>query len=139
MAFVLNVVEPHLTGPLGDMPALVWPAGEDAPTVYCGQGVAPAGATIAHYKGEGLEIVPGSGLLATVVPGAFDALMLMLRDHGRLGLRDVLEPAIYYARQGHPMLAQLCPIDPHCHDPGGRRVFRRRTRIARSARCGRGP
>ncbi|MEM9431488.1 MAG: gamma-glutamyltransferase, partial [Pseudomonadota bacterium] len=30
MGFVLHVVEPHLNGPLGDMPALIWPAGEDA-------------------------------------------------------------------------------------------------------------
>lgn len=107
MAFVLNVVEPHLNGPLGDMPALVWPNGQDAPSVYCGQGVAPAGATIEHYRNEGLEIVPGSGLLATVVPGAFDALMLMLRDHGRLSLRDVLEPAIHYASAGHPILHRV--------------------------------
>ena len=107
MAFVLNVVEPHLNGPLGDMPAIVWPKGDESPTVYCGQGTAPAGATIAHYRNEGLEIVPGSGLLATVVPGAFDALMLMLRDHGRLGLREVMEPAIYYAEQGHPMLPRV--------------------------------
>jgi gamma-glutamyltranspeptidase / glutathione hydrolase len=107
MAFVLNVVEPHLCGPLGDMPALVWPADADAPHVICGQGVAPARATIDHYRAEGLALIPGSGLLSTVVPGAFDALMLMLRDHGRLTLRDVLEPAIYYAGQGHPMLASV--------------------------------
>lgn len=105
--FVLNVVEPHLNGPLGDMPALVWPAGDDTPTVICGQGVAPAGATIAHYRGEGLDLIPGSGLLATVVPGAFDAWMVMLRDHGRLSLRSVLEPAIHYAGAGHPVLPQV--------------------------------
>lgn len=107
MAFVLNVVEPHLNGPLGDMPAIVWPASDDVPTVYCGQGTAPARATIAHYRAEGLQMVPGSGLLATVVPGAFDALMLMLRDHGRLPLRDVMEPAIHYAGQGHPILPRV--------------------------------
>lgn len=107
MAFVLNVVEPHLNGPLGDMPALVWPAEADAPVVICGQGPAPAGATIEHYRNEGLDLVPGSGLLATVVPGAFDALMVMLRDHGRLELSDVLEPAIHYARDGHPMLERV--------------------------------
>ena len=107
MAFVLNVVEPHLNGPLGDMPAIVWPADAEVPVVVCGQGTAPEGATIAHYRSEGLDIIPGSGLLATVVPGAFDALMLMLRDHGRLPLRDVLEPAIHYARYGHPLLARV--------------------------------
>jgi len=104
--FTLNVVEPHLNGPLGDMPAMVWPAGE-APKVICGQGVAPAAATIEHYRDQGLSMIPGSGLLATVVPGAFDAWMLMLRDHGRLSLRDVLEPAIHYAQFGHPMLDRV--------------------------------
>lgn len=103
--FVLNVLEPHLCGPLGDMPALYWPADAEAPTVFCGQGTAPAAATIAHYRSEGLDLIPGAGLLATVIPGAFDAWMLMLRDHGRLSLRDVLEPAIYYAEHGHPILA----------------------------------
>ncbi len=103
--FVLNVVEPHLNGPLGEVPAFVLPAGADTPLVLCGQGVAPAGATVAHYRDEGLEIIPGSGLLATVTPGAFDAWMLMLRDHGRLSLSEVLAPAIYYAEHGHPMLA----------------------------------
>lgn len=107
MGFTLQVVEPHLNGPLGDMPALIRTAGDDAPTVICGQGVAPAGATIAHYRSEGLERIPGSGLLATVIPGAFDAWMLMLRDHGRLPLRDVLEPAIHYARHGHPVLPRV--------------------------------
>jgi len=104
-SFVLNVVEPHLNGPLGDMPAMIWPAGDEAPTVICGQGTAPAGATIEHYRSEGIDLIPGAGLLATVVPGAFDAWMLILRDHGRLSLRDVLEPAIYYAEHGHPILA----------------------------------
>jgi len=107
MGFALHVVEPNLNGPLGDMPALIRPAGAEAPAVICGQGVAPAGATIAHYRSEGLSLVPGSGLLATVVPGAFDAWMLILRDHGTMHLRDVLEPAIYYADSGHPMLARV--------------------------------
>ena len=73
MGFALHVVEPHLNGPLGDMPLLMRKAGDAAPTMVCGQGTAPAGATIAHYKSEGLTLIPGSGLLATVVPGAFGA------------------------------------------------------------------
>jgi gamma-glutamyltranspeptidase/glutathione hydrolase len=106
MGFVLNVVEPHLNGPLGEVPLLVRPADAEAPTVICGQGVAPAKATIAHYRAQGLSEVPGSGMLATVVPGAFDAWMLLLRDYGTMRLRDVLEPAIYYAEAGHPILAR---------------------------------
>ncbi|WP_420395620.1 gamma-glutamyltransferase family protein [Nioella sp.] len=105
--FVLNVVEPHLNGPLGDMPLLYRAAGAEEPVVICGQGTAPAGATIDHYRAEGLTRIPGSGLLATVVPGAFDAWMLLLRDHGRLPLAEVLAPAIHYARHGHPILPRV--------------------------------
>lgn len=108
MGFVLHVVEPHLNGPLGDMPAMIWPASDEAPTMICGQATAPAGATIEHYRDhEGLDLIPGSGLLATVIPGAFDAWMLMLRDHGTWSLADVLEPAIGYALNGHPVLARV--------------------------------
>ena len=78
MALVLNVVEPHLNGPLGDASILVWPADAAEPTVICGQGVAPAGATVEHYMAEGLERIPGSGLLSAVVPGVWDALMLLV-------------------------------------------------------------
>lgn len=107
MGFVLNVVEPHLNGPLGDMPLMIRTAGAEAPVMICGQGSAPAGATIAHYTAEGLTLIPGSGLLATVIPGAFGAFMLMLRDHGSLPLREILAPAIHYARHGHPMLPRV--------------------------------
>jgi gamma-glutamyltranspeptidase/glutathione hydrolase len=107
MGFALTVVEPHLNGPLGDMPLMIRTAGAEAPQMICGQGTAPAKATIAHYKSEGLTLIPGSGLLATVVPGAFGAWMLMLRDHGKLPLREVLEPAIHYARHGHPVLPRV--------------------------------
>jgi len=104
---VLQVHEPHLNGPGGDMPALLWPAATGKVRVLCAQGPAPAGATIAHYKAQGLDVIPGDGLLATVIPGAWDGWMLMLRDYGRLSLRDVLEPAIWYARHGHPGLPRV--------------------------------
>ena len=116
MGFVLQVVEPHLNGPLGDMPLMLRTAGADAPVMICGQGTAPAGATIDHYKSVGLNIVPGSGLLATVIPGAFGAWMLMLRDHGSLPLREILAPAIYYARHGHPVLPRVANTIASLHD-----------------------
>ncbi|MEV7062839.1 gamma-glutamyltransferase [Streptomyces collinus] len=99
-AFVLHVVEPHLNGPAGEVPILLAPAGGEV-RVLCGQGVAPAGATVAHYRGLGLDLVPGTGPLAAAVPGAFDAWMLLLRDHGTLTLEDVLKYAIGYAEHGH--------------------------------------
>ncbi|MEW2296465.1 gamma-glutamyltransferase [Streptomyces sp. NPDC006743] len=99
-AFVLHVVEPHLNGPAGEVPILLATAGGEV-RVLCGQGVAPAGATAAHYRGLGLDLVPGTGPLAAAVPGAFDAWMLLLRDHGTKTLDDVLRYAIGYAEHGH--------------------------------------
>ncbi|MGV9250003.1 gamma-glutamyltransferase family protein [Streptomyces sp. NPDC003697] len=99
-AFVLHVVEPHLNGPAGEVPVLLAPAGGEV-RMLCGQGVAPAGATVAHYRGLGLELVPGTGPLAAAVPGAFDAWMLLLRDHGTKPLADVLKYAVGYAEHGH--------------------------------------
>ncbi len=49
-------------------------------------------------------MVPGTGLLAACVPGTFESWMLLLRDYGTLRLRDVLEPAIAYARDGYPLV-----------------------------------
>ncbi|MFE7568244.1 gamma-glutamyltransferase family protein [Streptomyces sp. NPDC057539] len=98
--FVLHVVEPHLNGPAGEVPIILAPAGGDV-RVLCGQGPAPAGATIGHYRSLGLELVPGTGPLAAAVPGAFDAWMLLLRDHGTKSLAQVLRYAIGYAEDGH--------------------------------------
>ncbi len=103
-AFTLQVVEPHLNGPGGDVPIIVHDTRRGRTEVICGQGPAPAGATIAHYRAEGLDMVPGTGLLAACVPGTFEAWMLLLRDYGTLRLRDVLEPAIAYARNGYPLV-----------------------------------
>src|SRR5579884_581412 len=106
--FTLQVVEPHLNGPGGDLPALVWPAGRERPLVLCAQGPAPRAATIDRYRDElGLRLIPGTGPLAAVVPGAFGGWIALLRDHGTLPLRDVLRFAIGYAEDGYPAVAQI--------------------------------
>ena len=103
-AFTLQVVEPHLNGPGGDVPVIINDVRTGKTEVICGQGPAPAKATIAHYRSLGLDMVPGTGLLAACVPGMFDTWMLLLRDYGTMRLADVLTPAIYYAAQGHPLV-----------------------------------
>ena len=105
--FVLHVVEPHLNGPGGDLPAIVATATDPTPRVLCGQGPAPAGASREAFAAMGLDHVPGSGVVAAAVPGAVDAWLLLLRDHGTLPLATVLEPATAYARDGHPVLGRV--------------------------------
>jgi len=103
-AFTLQVVEPHLNGPGGDVPVIMYDVRKGRPEVVCGQGPAPQAATIAHFRSLGLDMVPGTGLLAACVPGTFETWMLLLRDYGTLHLADVLGPAIFYARSGYPLV-----------------------------------
>jgi len=100
----LQVVEPHLNGPGGEAPIVVWSARDQRPHVIAGQGPAPAAATIEHFRELGLGLIPGTGLLPACVPGAFDAWMLLLRDFGTLGLDEVMAYAIHYAERGFPAL-----------------------------------
>jgi len=102
--FVLQIVEPHLNGPGGEVPILYWSERERHMRSICGQGSAPANATAEAFHRLGLEQVPGIGLLPATVPGAFGAWLTLLRDHGTWSLADVLAPAIGYARDGFPLL-----------------------------------
>ena len=89
--FVLQVVEPHLCGPGGDVSAVFVTACDPVPCVLCGQGVAPAAATIHHLRDElGLDHVPSS-----LVPGRRPRTTLS----PSLALRDG-EPALAFGTPG---------------------------------------
>jgi gamma-glutamyltranspeptidase / glutathione hydrolase len=105
--FTLQAVEPHLNGPLGDAPILLWDAGRQRCAMICGQGPAPAAATIARFQALGLDLVPGNGLLAATVPGATGAWLRLLREWGTLPLADILAPAIAYAENGYPLVPRI--------------------------------
>jgi gamma-glutamyltranspeptidase/glutathione hydrolase len=102
--FVLQIVEPHLNGPGSDVPILLSRGDDSEPTVICGQGGAPLEATIERFNSLSLDLIPGTGLLAACIPGAFGAWLTLLRDWGTVSLRTALEPAIQYAKHGHPIL-----------------------------------
>jgi gamma-glutamyltranspeptidase/glutathione hydrolase len=85
------------------VPAVFWAADRQEPLVLCGQGVAPAAATIERFHELGHELIPGTGVLAACVPGAFGGWLLLLREFGTWRLADVLEFAIGYAEQGYPL------------------------------------
>jgi gamma-glutamyltranspeptidase/glutathione hydrolase len=105
--FTLQVVEPHLNGPGGEVPAIFYDVERAEPLVLCGQGVAPAAATIERFHELGHRLIPGVGVLAACVPGAFGAWLLLLRDFGTWRLRDVLAFAIDYAENGFPAVAGI--------------------------------
>ena len=105
--FTLQVVEPSTNGPLGEAPMLVWSEANRRCDMICGQGVAPAAATIAEFRELGLDLIPGTGLLAAAVPAAFGAWMRLLCDHGTMPLAEILGPAIGYAENGYPIARRI--------------------------------
>ena len=104
---VLQVVEPHLNGPGGEVPILLHSAAEGAVRVISGQGPAPQSADIATFRQLGLDLVPGTGLLPACVPGAFDAWLQLLGRYGTLPLRNVMDYAIGYAERGYPLVPRI--------------------------------
>jgi gamma-glutamyltranspeptidase / glutathione hydrolase len=105
--FTLQVVEPHLNGPLGEAPILLWNEATRRCAMICGQGTAPAAATIARFRALGLDLIPGTGLLAAAVPAALGAWLRLLADFGTMPIADILAPAIAYAEQGYPVVARI--------------------------------
>ncbi|NHN85629.1 gamma-glutamyltransferase family protein [Acetobacter musti] len=105
--FTLWLAEPHLNGPAGDAPIIISHAKTGKQHVICGQGVSPAAASIAAFRALGLDHIPGTGHLAAVVPGAFGAWCLMLREFGTWDFADVIDYAIFYAVEGVPVMPQM--------------------------------
>jgi gamma-glutamyltranspeptidase/glutathione hydrolase len=105
--FALQIAEPQLNGPAGEVPIILYHAASNETKVICGQGVAPAMATLEAYQNLGIDIMPGNGLMSAVVPGAFDAWMLLLHNYGTMTLREVLAPAIDYAQNGCPLVPKV--------------------------------
>ena len=52
---------------------------------------------------QGLEKIPGSGPLAVSVPGAVQGWWDLHQRFGKLPWEKLFEPAIGYARDGHPV------------------------------------
>lgn len=106
--FVLQVVEPHLNGPAGEVPVIGWDGQGERPFVVSGQGGAPAAATTETFRDLGLERVPGTGLLPACVPGAFSGWLTLLQRYGTMRLADVMGYAIGYAERGFPLVSRIC-------------------------------
>ena len=104
---VLQVAEPHMCGPAGEVPVIGFDARDGEVFVLNGQGPAPQAATIEAFGELNLDLVPGNGLLAACVPAAFGTWMLLLAAHGSLRLREVMQYAIGYAAGGYPVVPGL--------------------------------
>ncbi|MEM9062091.1 MAG: gamma-glutamyltransferase [Pseudomonadota bacterium] len=101
------VVEPGSTGIGGDNFCLYSKAGSSEPLAFNGSGKAPTGATCDYFAGLGLTELPRQSPHSCVVPGAIDAWCRLNADHGKMPLKDLLAPAIGYARDGYPVSSRV--------------------------------
>lgn len=102
-AATLNVVEPMSTGMGGDAFALIYLASERKVYALNASGRSACAATVEEFQRRGFTQVPERGILSVTVPGAVAGWADLVSRFGRLGLDQVLGPAIEYAECGFPV------------------------------------
>ncbi|MCZ8204985.1 gamma-glutamyltransferase [Gemmatimonas sp.] len=102
-AAVLGVTEPHMTGIGGDMFAIVWLAKQQKLVAINASGRAGSRMLRDTLAARGFRSGSQQGAMSVTVPGALAGWDLLLRTHGRRTLKQVLQPAIAYARNGFPV------------------------------------
>ena len=117
-ALVEGIVNPHMHTIGGEAPMLIRLGSSQRVVSINGNTMAPARATIAHYRALGLELVPGEGLLAAGAPAAFGAFACALENFGTKSLAEVAGPALALCEDGFPMHPGLCGDDDSVDVPG---------------------
>jgi gamma-glutamyltranspeptidase / glutathione hydrolase len=112
-AAMLSVVEPMMTGPAGDLFAVVYVAKEHKVYALDASGKAPTGATLARMNALGYSWdsknwgpgsgMPESGILTVTVPGSIWGWYEVQRRFGRLSFKQTLQAAVDYAENGFPI------------------------------------
>jgi gamma-glutamyltranspeptidase/glutathione hydrolase len=134
MGFALAVLEPYIYGIGGEVPILLYLADERRVVCLSGQGPAPRKATIGWFRKNGIDAIPGDGLLAAAVPDAVSTWIAALSLFGTMRLSQVLTPAIDLAERGFPLFERLAsalerssaqfleawPTSAQAYLPGGR-------------------
>lgn len=100
---VLGVVEPTGSGVGGDLFAIIWSAEKQKLYGLNASGRSPRSLKLDYIKNQGYEFIPSTGPLPVSVPGCVDGWFEMHDMFGRLPMRDILQPAIIYARDGFPV------------------------------------
>ena len=106
--FAAAVVEPIASYSLAaEGVFMLYDAGSGELLSLSGQGTAPAKATSAFYKAQGLERIPtGPGHqqshLSFTLPGVVDAYISLAERYGTKSIDEILGPAIAYATDGIP-------------------------------------
>jgi gamma-glutamyltranspeptidase/glutathione hydrolase len=100
---VLCVTEPTGAGIGGDIFALIWSAEKEKLYGLNGSGRSPRSLKIDYFRENGYEFIPSYGPLPVSVPGCVDGWYEMNEMFGRMPMKDLLQAAINYSRNGFPV------------------------------------
>ncbi len=100
---VLGLVEPTGCGIGGDLFAIIWDAKTQRLYGLNASGRSPRALSLEYLKSNGLTRMPPYGPLPVTVPGCVDGWFEMHRKFGKLPMKQILAPAIRYAREGFPL------------------------------------
>ena len=106
-AVLLGICEPQMTGIGGDCFVLYTRPGDTKIRALNGSGRAPAAVDAQTLRAAGHDAVPLHSAHAVTVPGAIDAFCHLTETEGKLGLDQVLAPAIHYAETGVPVAPRV--------------------------------
>src|SRR4029077_14061873 len=116
-AAVLTVVEPMMVGVAGDLFALIYVAKEKKLYTLNASGMAPTGATIAHFGELGYRAdaanwgpgsgMPGGGILPVTVPGTVWGWDAVIKRFGTKPFKARLPAAIAYGENGFPVSERI--------------------------------
>ncbi|MAK71834.1 MAG: gamma-glutamyltransferase [Idiomarinaceae bacterium] len=100
---VLGLVEPTGNGIGGDLFAIVWDAESKRLFGLNASGRSPKSLTREYFVENGYDSIPARGVLPISVPGTVDGWFELHERFGQLDMKEVLAPAIEYARKGFPV------------------------------------
>ena len=100
---VLGLVEPTGCGIGGDLFALIWSAEKGKLYGLNASGKSPRSLKLEYFRDNGYEFIPATGPLPVSVPGCVDGWFEMHEMFGNLQMKEILQPAISYARNGFPV------------------------------------
>jgi gamma-glutamyltranspeptidase/glutathione hydrolase len=106
-AVLLGLCEPQSTGIGGDCFVLFSPAGTEQVHALNGSGRAPANASAESLRALGQTKIAETSAHGVTIPGAIDAFCSLSQSWGKLGLPDLLAPAIHYAEHGVPVAPRV--------------------------------
>jgi len=107
MSFCLNFLEPQSNGLGGEVPVLIYSAGEKKVFAISGMGWSPKNFSIEWCQKNSIDLIPGDGYLPACVPAMVDTWALAVARFGTMSFSEVLQPAIELAETGVPVYTGL--------------------------------